>query len=113
MLKIGREHGGNVAVVEPFQERAAFLANVLVLTDQRSIDKHSAVLFIGQGAFRHQTLDERLDGFRAPGCGSHQSVCDLIGADGRFFPDNFHNFKFSFGNLRQFFQDKSLLILRM
>ena len=80
MLEIGGQHGREIAVIKPFEERCALVIDIFLLAYQRSVHKHAALLFVGKGALGHEALDEGLDCFGAP-CGRfHKAVCYSIDA---------------------------------
>ena len=58
MLEIGGQHGREIAVIKPFEERCALVIDIFLLAYQRSVHKHAALLFVGKGALGHEALDE-------------------------------------------------------
>ena len=77
------------------------LIYVVLLFHQWRIDKYPALFFLGVGTFCNEAFDQRLYSLGTPGGSSGEALGDFIGIDGGIFPDNFHDFKFSFGNLGQ------------
>ena len=60
-----------------------------------------AFSFEFEGAFPHQPAEQRMNRFGFPMRPVIQGLDDLIGRQGRPFPDRFHNDPFGIGNLRQ------------
>ena len=56
ILDIGRQHGGNIAVIKAFQKSIARLTDIFIFTYQRSVDKYPALFLVGESTLGDQTL---------------------------------------------------------
>ena len=56
MIQKRGEHGSYVAGKESIQKRSTLLVNVLLLLNQRSINKDPPLFFVGESALVHQAF---------------------------------------------------------
>ena len=82
---------------EAVEKTFAFHLNAILLSHERPVEVEVLVLVRGKGTFFNEARQKRFDGVLVPLLGG-QKLDDIEGGQGRFLPEDLHDFPFGFGD---------------
>ncbi len=87
---------------ETVEKTCAFHLNAILLGHERPVEVEVLVLIRGQSTFFNEARQKRFDGVLVPLLGG-EKLDDIKGGQGRFLPEDLHDFPFGFGDGRTVF----------